>query len=121
MSSRQPMKILKGDGKQLEVYEDRVMIRRTDALATLMPNGFSDPTVTHFDQIARVDLHEPHPLRLKDCKGECLQLVITRHDHTTDSMALDWEQHTAAQEIQALIAAHISSEVSPPKPQNSHP
>ena len=119
MSNKQPLIILEGVRKRLEIYDDRVVIRRTDALATLMPVGFGGQTMVYLNQIARADLYEPEPLRLDECDDTGLQLVITRRDHTTLSLTLNREERQAAQDIRAYIAARSAGAPSESSSQNS--
>ncbi|HLV35182.1 MAG TPA: hypothetical protein VKY59_08725 [Spirillospora sp.] len=99
---------LEGIGQRLEVYTDRVLVKRTDFLATLLPVGFSGLQAATYSEIERVDLYEPEHLRLKNCESGCLQLIITRRDHTTFSLMLKPEQRQAAQAIREHIQAQLS-------------
>lgn len=114
MSSEQPIKVLVGIGKRLEVYPDRVEIKRSDVLASVMPTGFGDSDIAFFDQISRVDLQEPEVLRLDECEGNCVKLIITRADHTTLSITVTPKERQTAYAVRAHIQAHLSKEISQP-------
>ncbi|MBZ0300258.1 MAG: hypothetical protein K8J31_10970 [Anaerolineae bacterium] len=107
MASQRPLKVLEGVGQRLEIYPDRVLIKRTDLLATLLPIGFSDQHTVYFDQIERVDLHQSEDLRLESCAGRCLQLIITRTDHRTFSLTLKPQQRVSAEAIRTSIQARL--------------
>jgi hypothetical protein len=98
---------LEGIGQRLEVYTDQVLVKRTDFLATLLPVGFGGHQTATYSEIERVDLHEPEHLRLENCEGECLQLLVTRRDHTTFGLTLKPEQRQAARAIREHIQAQL--------------
>lgn len=55
--SSQPLKVLEGINSRLELYSDRVIIRRTDTLSQLLPQFFGEDKIILFDQIENVRLH----------------------------------------------------------------
>ena len=106
----EPLKILNGIGKRLEIHDDRVVIKRTDMLGTLLPNAFSEAETVTFDQISHVNLHEPEHLRLDECRGDCLQLIVTRRDHSTLSLTLNQQQYAEAKAFRADIEKRMMPE-----------
>lgn len=100
--------VLEGLGKRLEVHPDRVVIKRTDTLASVIPEAFGDAQQAHFDQIESVSLHAVEQLKLKECEAGCLQLVVRCHDHTTLSLTLKRDNYKAAQAMRAFIESKIN-------------
>ncbi len=101
------LKSLEGIGQRLEIHSDGVVIKRTDVLATLLPGGFSDEETVLFSDMISVHLHQPEKLRLDDCKTGCLQLVMTRADHTHASLILNADQADDAQTVRRHLEAQI--------------
>jgi hypothetical protein len=105
--SDQPLFTLDGVGNRLEMFPDRVIIRRMDTLARVLPTVFSSDDIASFDQIARVTLLEPDHLRLDECAGDCLQLVITRKDRHVLRLTMRPEQRQLAQEVRSAIQSRL--------------
>ena len=103
------LQILEGVGKRLELHPDYVVIRRTDMLASVVPSAFSGQVRIPMNQIENVHLYQPERLRLEDCEGNCLRFIITRRDHSTESLTLNQKQLQAAQAIRATIESHITA------------
>lgn len=107
------LKVLEGTGKRLELHADHIVIQRTDMLASVAPEGFSEKVEIPFAEIIHVRLHQPEPLRLKEDEGNDLRFVITRRDHSTVSLKLRHKHLKAAQEMRAAIESHITALAKP--------
>jgi hypothetical protein len=103
-------KILEGIGARLEVHPDRVIFRRTDMLAKLLPAALGAGKTIFMHEIDRVSTFEPEHLRLDDDPRNCAQLIITRKDHTSLSVRIHQSQCEEAQTIRSYITEQIASE-----------
>jgi hypothetical protein len=100
-------KVLEGVGKRLEIHPDRMVIKRSDMLATFVSGAFSDEETVLFSEMAGVHLYQPEKLWLDECKADCFQLIVTRKDHSHVSLTLDAAQAADAQAVRAHLEAQI--------------
>lgn len=57
-----PIKVLEGPGSRLELYPDRIIIRRTDQLSRLFPGIFGSAQVVPLEQIRDIRIYSSRVL-----------------------------------------------------------
>jgi hypothetical protein len=93
-----PLQTLTGANSVLEVFEDRLIIRRTDPLATFLPDMFHDVRIIDLDDIVAIYLHDS---RYSYSHWMMLILQLTNHKHV--SLLYDRKDHVKAEAIKHLI------------------
>lgn len=88
-----PLKTISNPTKRLDVYPDRLVIRRTDLLAALI----GVEKVIYLDEISRTHLYTSRFLNKR------LQLAIVTHDNKSIAIGFNQEQHDEVKRVQELI------------------
>lgn len=106
----QPLKTLEGANVVLELFTDRVLIRRTDPLAIFAPDMF--------DAVRTVDLNDISAVYLLDSKysySHWLMMILQLTNHKHISLLYNRKDHAQGVAIKAMIDAVISRrQPSPP-------
>lgn len=99
----QPLKTFNGVNNILELFPDRLIIRRTDTLATYLPGMFSDTRTIDLDDIQAIFLHES-----KYVYSPWLMFVVqlTNHKHVT--VLYDRKHYRQAEELKNAIDDFVS-------------
>lgn len=98
-----PIRTFEGVDTVLELFNDRIVMRRTDPLATYMPGMFNETRTLDLKDIAAVHLHDS-----KYIYNRWLMLVIRLTNHKHISMPYARKDHPQAEEIKHAVDAFIS-------------
>jgi len=100
---RQPLKTFTGADKVLELYPDRLIVRRTDAMAKILPSMYVDTQT-----IDLKDIREVYLLDSKYAYSRWLMFVLHFVDHKHLTILYDRKNFSQAQDIKKAIDDFIS-------------
>ena len=104
--ARKPLKTLPGGNGTLELYPDRVIIRRKKALERLSRGGCSeDCWALHFDDIREVYYY---PGRVHFLGSGCIQFHVKSGEDRPLLLIYDRKHDALARQIVDYIEAHIT-------------
>jgi hypothetical protein len=99
----QPLKTLNGANVVVELFADRLIIRRTDTLTTLLPDMFEKARTIDLNDIAAVYLHESKYIY---SQWLMMYLQLTNHKHIV--LLYSRKEYPQAQAVKNMIDDVIS-------------
>jgi hypothetical protein len=98
----QPLKSFDGVNNILELFPDKVVIRRTDTFAQILPDMFQEARSIPLDQVAGIFLHES-----KYVYSRWMLLAIQLTSHRYITMLYDRKNHRQAEDIKNAVEASL--------------